>query len=385
MIDRLSQYNLWDREQDFGVDRLFAYPQIVDLLSRKEIQVLTGIRRCGKTTLMRQCMRHLVDTGVDRKDILFVPCDNPLLKLKDFEKLHKLLQEFRKNKERRMYVFLDEVQAVKGWERYLKSVYDSGAPIKFVISGSTASFFAGDVASLLTGRHFYHRIETMRFKEFLRLRPDGGLREYVEWGGFPEVIKASVTQKPALLESYLQTVLQRDIIERYDIRNTKKLSDLLKSILFTVGGKVNMAKLSKQFAMNPRSIERYINLAEDAFLFKEVPFFSYSRRKNRHTLPKLYPADIGFTRILTKRFEEGRGTEWAVAHALEEPSYWSDGKHEIDFVTKDAAIQVTTATRIPVRETEALKVFTKKYPLKPILIGPQTTDATISVGEFLVQ
>lgn len=382
----LDEYNLWGRELEFGVDRLFAYPRIVELLGRREIQVITGIRRCGKTTLMRQCMRHLVDSGVSRENILFVPCDNPLLELRTIGGLHRLIEEFRRKRHGKLYVFLDELQSIGGWEKYLKSAYDSGADIKFVVSGSTASFFARDVASLLTGRHFYHWIETLVYKEFLRLNPEGTFREYLEWGGFPEVVKAKpISQKEALLESYLATIIERDIIKRNDLRNRRKLGDLLQSLLLTVGGKVNLTRLSRQFGISGRSVERYISLAEDAFLFQEVPFFSHSKRKNRHMLPKLYAADIGFTRLLSRRFEMGRSAEWAVAHLLREATYWSDGAHEVDFVTGDLAIQVTSAEDVPKREFAALDAFTRKHRHKPLVLGPQATDKTTAIETFALQ
>jgi hypothetical protein len=379
----LDDFNLWNKELDFGVDRLFAYPKIVELLNRKEIQVITGIRRCGKTTLMRQCMRHLEDTGINKQDILFVPCDNPLLTLKTIGQLDMLIKEYVQKT--RLYVFLDEIQVIPDWEKYLKSIYDANKNIKFVISGSTVSFFAKDVATYLTGRHFYHKIETLGFKEFLRLNPKGTLKEYVEWGGFPEVAKTqSRGEKEALLESYLSTIMQRDIVERNDIRDEKKLRDLLESILQTVGGKINVVKLSKQLKLNTRTVERYIEFGKDSFLLQEVPFFSYSKRKNRHMLPKLYPADIGLARILSKRFEEGRSIEWAVMHRLGNASYWSDSSHEIDFVTDDLAIQVTSSKDIPKREQAAFDAFKNKQKRKLLLLGPQTTNETTAIEEFLL-
>lgn len=382
----LDEYNLWNKKLDFGVDRLFAYPKIVELLSRKEIQVITGIRRCGKTTLMRQCMRHLVDTGVNRENILFIPCDNPLLEIKTFKELDDIIQEFKKDKKGTAYLFLDEIQTLKNFEKYLKASYDSNTNTKFVISGSTSTFFASGVASLLTGRHFYHKIDTMLFKEFQRLSPNKTLREYIEWGGFPEVVKAkTITEKEELLDSYLNTIIERDIIERFGIRNKKKTIALLHGIILTNGGKINLAKLASQFALNVRSIERYISIAEDAFLFQEVPFFSYSKRKNRHMQPKLYPADIGFTRLLSRRFEDGRSLEWAVAHFLKKVSYWSDSEHEVDFVNDEYAIQVTSARDVPAREAAALHKFNKKFLKKSLVLGPQTTDSTTSVEIFLSQ
>ena len=382
----LDEYNLWNNDLDFGVDRLFFYPKIIELLNRKEIQVLTGIRRCGKTTLMRQCMRNLKDKGVNKDNILFVPCDNPLLKLATIEKLHLLIDEFKKNKKDMVYIFLDEVQTIKDWEKYLKSAYDSNTNTKFIISGSTASFFASDVASLLTGRHFYHKIKTLQYKEYLRLNPSGNLNDYLEWGGFPEVVKAKTTnEKKALLESYLSTIIQRDIIERHEIRNKKKITELIESLIQTIGGKINIQKLSKQFEINTRTIEKYIEFSKDAFLLQEVPYFSYSKRKNKHMLPKLYTTDIGFTRILTKRFESGRSAEWAIAHFLDETSYWGNHEHEIDFITEKYAIQVTLTENIPEREFASFQVFNKKYKKIHLILALQTTDKTTGIEQFLLE
>jgi predicted AAA+ superfamily ATPase len=307
------------------------------------------------------------------------------LKLKAIDDLHELIDEFRINKKKTVYVFLDEIQVIDDWEKYLKSTYDANSNLKFIISGSTASFFASDVASLLTGRHFYHKIETLLYKEYLRINPNGNLKDYFEWGGFPEVIKAkSLVQKEAILESYLSTIIQRDIIERHDIRSKKKITDLIQSLLLTVGGKINLTKLSNQFEINVKTIERYIELAKDAFLFQEVPFFSYSKRKNKHMLPKLYPADIGFTRYLSKRYEQGRSAEWAIAHYLKEVSYWTNDNHEIDFVTDKYAIQVTLTDNIPEREFESFKDFNKKYSKTNLILSLQSTDRTTSIEQFLL-
>jgi predicted AAA+ superfamily ATPase len=383
MRDALEQYNPWNREIDYGTDRLFHYQDIVSFLFRKEIQVLTGIRRCGKTTLLRQCMRYLLDRGIKKEQVIFIPCDDPLLKIKNFEDLHRILKGFQAKE--RLFVFLDEVQAVKGWEKYVKSVYDSGSNVKFIITGSTASFFEKDVASYLTGRHIFHKIKTLAYKEYLRLKPNGSLLDYAEWGGFPEVVKTdSAEQKNLILKNYLQTIILRDIIERNSLRNEKVVTSLLYALVSVVGGKINLSRLSRQFSLSRKTAEKYVRIGVDAFLLEEVGFFSHSRRKNIQKEYKIYPSDYGFCRMINGRFEKGRAMEWAVLHALSSPSYWSSNGHEVDFVSKNTGIQVCAGDKMPEREMDSLIAFRKIFPFRGLMLWNQTTDKTVSIEEFLL-
>ncbi|MBI4140200.1 ATP-binding protein [Candidatus Woesearchaeota archaeon] len=379
----LEQYNPWNKQLNFRIDRLFYYQHIVELIQRKEIQVFSGIRRCGKTTLMLQCMRYLLDLGVKKEQILFIPCDEPLLGLQDFEDIHKIISEFRKEKEK-LYVFLDEVQVIKGWERYLKGRYDSQEPLKFFVSGSTASFFKNDVASLLTGRYFFHKITTCTYVEYLRIAKKGTLKDYLEWGGFPEVILAdNHREKLQILQTYLDTIISKDIIKRYRLRNGKTIEKLIKSILAVIGGKISKLKIAQQFAIHPRSVDRYLNTGIDCFLFVEVSFFTQSSRKGRQYLPKIYPCDVGFSRLLTGRTELGRSAEWAVLRKLNEASYWSSDEHEVDFVTRTQAIQVTYTHDVPQREFDGLLAFRKFHKISGVVLAISSTDKTQSLELFL--
>lgn len=379
----LEQCNPWNKELNYGIDRLFYYHQIVELIQRKEIQVFSGIRRCGKTTLMLQCMRYLLDLGVKKDAILFIPCDEPLLKLNGFEDIHKIISEFREGKEK-LYIFLDEVQVIDGWERYLKGRYDSQDSIKFFVSGSTASFFKDDVASYLTGRHFFHKVTTCTYIEYLRIAKNKSLKDYLAWGGFPEVILAtSEMEKLQILQTYLDTIIYRDIIKRYKLKNGKTIDKFIRSILTVVGGKISKQKLAKQFGLHPRSVDRYITTGIDSFLFIEVPFFTQSLRKGKQYLPKVFPCDIGFSRLLSERVENGRSAEWAVLKKLKEASYWSSGEHEVDFVTKTHAIQVTYTNDVPQREFDGLLAFRKFHKVIGLVLAMSTTDKTQSLELFL--
>jgi len=381
----LEEYNPWTKNLNYGIDRLFNYPEMVRAMRRKEIQVLSGIRRCGKTTLLRQCIRHLLDQGVLSKHILFIPCDEPLLKLKTYEDVHKIIEEFSINK-KRIYVFLDEVQVINGWEKYVKGRYDAEAPVKFFVSGSSASFFRKDVASYLTGRHFFHKITTCNYEEYMRISPKGSLGDYLEWGGFPEVIlEQDVRQKKLILQTYLETIIQRDIIDRYNLRNRKQIEDFYKSILSVVGGKAVVKKLALQFHSTERSIVRLILAGLDSFLLEDVTFFSHSLRKNRFQPSKIYPCDIGFTRLLTGRFERGRSAEWAVLKKISPAQYWTNEGHEVDFVTRDLALQVTYTHEVSSREFDALVAFRKIFRISGVVLAISKTEKTESIEEFLTK
>ncbi len=383
-LNILSAVNLRSGSFDAGIDRLFAYPLLIELLPRKEIQVVAGLRRTGKTVLLRQCMRALADRGIKPEQVLFVPCDNPLLGLSSFRELDLLLASYADEHPGALYFFLDEIQAVKGWERYLKSAYDSSRPWKFVISGSSAHFFAADTATLLTGRHFFHRITTLGLEEYFRFRPEGSLGDYLSWGGFPEVVLAENERtRRELLQTYLTTVIERDIIRRARLRDRRQVRALLEAVLATPGGKLNSSRLASQFRLTPKTVERYLAAAADAFLISLVPHFSFSKRKSRHTLPKAYPADYGFTRLLVKRVELGRAAEWAVQQHLGDATYWSSPEGEIDFITGAEAIQVTFADEPSPREWASLPSFCRRFKRSPLVLARATTERTTSIEEFL--
>jgi hypothetical protein len=364
----LKLWNPWEKDVSTGILRLRYVHPLLDYMERKEILVIKGIRRCGKSTILKQVMAKLVESGVIKNQLLYVNLeDYRLIGNTDLSIFDEILSVYRQhvNQKRKVYFFIDEIQVVKNWEKWIRTMYDQEESIKFIITGSNASLLSKELSTLLTGRNLSFTISPLSYKEF-KLFSKGDLDEYLEFGGFPEVVlEKNKEKKTAILQQYFEDILNRDIISRFTIRNAKEFTDLARSIVATSGTKVSLNKLAKVFGLSKDTIATYINYMIDAFILSEVTYFSHSA-KIKHDitkLPKLYVRDTGFIHIVSSRKNIGRLYENAVLIKLQEKnreiSYWSSLHSEVDFVTEKHAINVTATDNIPEREQKGLQEFTQ--------------------------
>jgi len=342
-------------------------------MERKEVLVLKGIRRSGKSTLLRQLMEELLNAGKDKKQILYLNledygfADNLTLEL--FDEVLDTYQQYAKNKGK-VYFFIDEIQKISSWEKWIRTKYDLGENIKFILSGSSASLLSKELSTLLTGRNLSFTVLPLSFSEFLLFSPSGNTEEYFHYGGFPEVVlEKSEEKKTFLLQQYFEDIIHKDIIDRYAIRNTKQVMELARYLVAASGSKVSINKLSKMFGLAKDTLQTYISYMLDAYLLFEVTFFSYSL-KVRHDiakLPKFYCLDLGLINAIQVRYSKNVGQMFENAVLIKlveqysEISYWGDGESEVDFVAGKTAINVTSSNEIPLREEEGLKKFSQKH------------------------
>jgi hypothetical protein len=398
LLDILNQWNPWNRELDSGIRRDHYLKKIMPYMERNEILVLKGIRRCGKSTILKQLINELIDTGIDKTQILNVNFDDYRFKTNSSLDFLDTVFEFYKKSikpRKRIYFFIDEIQNIENWERFLKTKYDQGKDIKFIITGSNASLLSQELSTLLTGRNISFQIMPLSFKEYQAFSKEG-LQDYLRFGGFPEVVlEKSVEKKVTLLQEYFDNIINRDIITRHCIRNAKQLRDIAVSLVSSSGAKVSLNKLSKIFGLSRDTISLYINYMIDSFLLYEVNYFSYSIRVRHDVtkLPKLYVRDTGFLNITSMNFSENKGRlyENAVLIKLLEKykqiSYWSELRSEIDFVVDKNIINVTATDQIPKREYKGFDDFEKKNKgFKRILITDSTDNKEcVSFENFLAE
>ena len=384
----LRQINRWNPEAEHfnpGITRTNYINSLYPSLTRKEVLVLQGIRRCGKSTIMKQLIVKLLEEGVKPYQILFINLDDFAFRNHlEIETLDKILITHKKhnNPNKKTYYFIDEIQNIHEWERYIRTIYDREEPVKFIISGSNAHLLSQELATKLTGRNLTHTIFPLSFEEFKTFGKKRKFNEYLLYGGFPEVVlEKNEEQKKLILQQYLQDIIYRDVITRHKIKNVKLIIDLATSIIASTGTKVSKNKLSKIFKLSDDTIALYINYFLDAFLLYEVTFFSYSTRTKHDVskLPKFYVVDNGLFAIATQHFSENRGriVENSVLLSLrinnEYISYWSEGNSEVDFIVNNNAINVTVAEEIPEREVKGLKDIKRKHKnlKKFILVNPK--------------
>lgn len=400
IIKVLRTWNLWDKDIEVGILREDYVHEMLKYLEIKHILILKGVRRCGKTTIAKQLMKNLLKKKIKKEQILYVNFEDmnfaDKLQVQLLDEILQAYLEYTKNKEK-IYCFLDEVQRIQNWERWIRTKYDQNQKIKFIITGSSAHLLDRELSTLLTGRNLTFEIMPLSFKEFKMFNTKGKLEEYLKFGGFPEVVlEESEERKIRLLNQYLVDIIHRDIVDRYRIRNAHELIAIAKYLVSTPGSKVSVNKLSKVFGVTKNTIASYIGYMVDAYLLLEVRFFSFSAKVKYDVarLPKYYVIDNGLVNITTMQYSQNLGQLYentvllhlyTIKEKLESIMYWSDANSEVDFVVGKKAINVTATDKIPAREWKGLEEFQKNYKQLTVLLITKSIDKenVVSLSNFL--
>src|SRR3989344_2159175 len=236
--------------------------------------IISGIRRCGKSTLLRQLMGKI-------EGYYYLNFDDPRLfnfELSDFEKLEEVFQEeFGKEKN---YCF-DEIQTVANWELFVRKLLDQKK--RCIITGSNASLLSGELGTKLTGRHLTYELFPFSYGEFLNMNKEKPSIEsfegYLYGGGFPEYLKKA---NPSILHELLSDIVMKDIAIRFGIKNTNILTKIAIFLISNVGKEFSYNSIKKMFEIKSvQSVIDYISYFENASLLFTVSRFSYSYKKQQ--------------------------------------------------------------------------------------------------------
>ncbi len=294
--------------------------------------IISGIRRCGKSTLLHQWLKHRF------AEAFYLNFEDPRLidmELNDFTRLDHIITELEHK-----VLFFDEIQVIDGWERYVRQKMDEAFQI--VITGSNASLLSSELGTKLTGRHIMKELFPFSWKEFCEFKSleesEVSLNRYLETGGFPEYVK---TQNDDILHQLFEDILLRDIAVRYRVRDVKTLQQLALYLVSNVGNQVTGNKIKSQFGIGATStVMEYFSHLEQTWLLQFVPKFSYSLRKQSINPRKVYAIDTGLVKANSKSFTDdyGRILENLVflhlRRSFNEIFYFSE-KGECDFVAMD--------------------------------------------------
>ena len=321
--------------------------------SSTHIEVITGIRRCGKSTLMRQIISET------QSAFAYLNFEDPRiygLEISDFPKLDEVFGE-----ETSTYYF-DEIQNVPGWEIYVRQLHDRGE--KVYVTGSNASLLSKELGTRLTGRYLAHEIFPFSYQEFLDYyaKPDEqeSFEEYLNSGGFPEYLR---DKNPEILQNLLKDIVFRDIAIRYSIKNTKTLMDITLFLISNVGKEVSFNGLKKAFEVgSATTVSDYLSWLEDAYLLFFLPRFSWSAKSISKNPKKVYCIDTGFAKANSLSFskDQGRLLENLVYILLRKTNlkmYYFRERKECDFVVFEEEsckwlIQVTEKVHVDNRQRE---------------------------------
>ncbi|MCX8188222.1 MAG: ATP-binding protein [Nitrososphaeria archaeon] len=422
IISVLSEWNFWGKGLDTGRDRMFYLDRICGFLEGVEKVIsVYGVRRCGKSFLLRQVAKRFSDKlGKDR--VLYVNFEEARFagnEVKALFEIYDAYKEFIRPSERPI-VILDEVQEIKGWEKFVRSLHEKGEA-RLVVSGSSAKLMSEELATLLSGRDIPIEIFPLSFSEFLEFKGIElndeksvfirkfeiiqRLREYLEFGGFPEVVlEDNVEKKKAVLKRYFETIIVKDVERRFNIREREKLEFLANFYITNISSPITFSSISKILRIPKKTVERFsLYLATSRALFF-VSRFSPTLKEQEKAARKVYSIDTGMSNAVGfKIFENyGKMVENAVAIELlrrfsTSPStriyYIKVNEKEVDFAVKEGLefkqlIQVSYVSHveeIPKREIETLLKAGLELRCNNLIIVTWDVDEQLKFGDKIIK
>ena len=365
------------------VERQEYMQKLIQWKDRQVIKVVTGVRRCGKSTLLLMFREFLEKNGVDSKKCISINFEDLRYEeLKDYHKLYAYIME-HVTEEGRYYIFLDEIQLVPDFQKAVDSLY-LHENVDLYLTGSNAAMLSGELATMLSGRYVEIRMLPLSFREYYELV--GGDRKeafnaYYRKGGFPY---AALLQEEAVRRDYLMgiynTVLLKDIVERKRIADVPLLEGIIRFLADNIGNVVSVKKISDSLTSDGRkttamTVDGYVQALKDAFILYEANRYDVKGKQYLRSLEKYYLVDIGLRSLLLgERVRDvGRILENIVYLELLRRGYRvSVGKVdtlEVDFVAEsgDERIyyQVSASVLDPAtydREFRPLKRIHDNYP-----------------------
>lgn len=346
------------RELDIPLD----IPMIISLI---------GPRSSGKTYLLYDVYQRLVSKGIERQNIVYINFEDERLDL-NVSELDLILQSYLElypnaNLEE-CYFFFDEIQNIEGWEKFVRRMFDTVSK-KIFITGSNAKLLSTEIATSLRGRTITYTVLPLSLKEYLSFKNIeisffntqkkakllSHISEFIMNGGFPEVIDFDSETRLRVLQSYFNTMIYRDIIERYRISDALTLKFFIKKIFASVGKPLSINKIyndikSQGYKISNNTLYDYEDYCRTIFLTVAIPKFDFSEIKQAKSEKKTYSIDSGLLNAIEFSFSQNIGKQFENVVLLEflkaekEVFYYKD-IYECDFILKEQntfkAIQVT--------------------------------------------
>jgi uncharacterized protein len=307
-----------------GLAKRGIQKEIQRYLPQKEMIVLTGVRRSGKSSLMRLIAQDLIQvSGAAAQNIFYLNFEDERLvsfTVADFEPLYEAFLELEKPTGRK-YLFLDEIQNVPGWEKWLNRLYEF-EDVKLFVTGSNASLLSPEIASALTGRNRQIALWPFSFSEFVQwrgfsfdeknlFRRDDKIRlkslfqEYFISGGFPEVLKNG---DASLLEQYYQDILYRDVIARYGVKNTRSLKEMALFLAANPATAQSYENLRKLMGVKSQvTVKNYIDILNDVYLFFFTDLYDFSLKRQIYNPSKVYGVDVAMLNAVSFMYSRNIG------------------------------------------------------------------------------
>jgi len=365
--------------------------KLLNWLDKPVIKVLTGVRRSGKSYLMKMVQNHLMEQGVESSSIIYINYElMPFYNIRDYEKLHAYIHELSGKEEGRVYLFIDEIQNCDGWELATASLL-AEERFDIFISGSNASMLSGDLATNIAGRYIEIQVYPLNFSEYCffaeqlqweKKSKTQQLNDYIRYGGFPGLTNAvdDDEAKRQYLNGIRNTVVLRDVIQRHRIRDAQLLELVLLYVFDNVGHIFSAKRVADYLKSIGHSasidaVTSYIAALVDAKIIYAAPRYDIKGRKIMQRMDKYYICDLGL------RYSELGYRDQDIAQILENVVYTElltrgyqiyvgkEGEKEVDFIAEKGddrqyfqVCYYLATEEVKRREYDALLAIDDSYP-----------------------
>ncbi len=337
---------------------------------KQVIKVITGVRRCGKSTLFQQFIDHLLAEGVNQEQIIYINLEDLAFEsLLDYRELHNHIAQ-RLSRTGMTYVFLDEVQQCLNFEKAVDSLYIK-ENVDLYITGSNANLLSGELATLLSGRYVQIEMLPLSFKEFVTSGVvSESVRErfnrYLRYGSFPFLTQLEESESTirTYIEGIYSTILLKDIASRDGIADVTLLEDIIRFLSSSIGSPISAKRISDAINASGRKIsvntvDKYLKALTESFVFYKADRFDIKGRNLLKTLSKYYIVDTGLRNVLLPPSSPDLGHQIENIVYLEllrrdfRVNVGKVGDREVDFVasSKNQLIYFQVATTVLAEET----------------------------------
>lgn len=393
-FEALGKYNVWNGEQlKTGYKREGYLTKIEKLIGTSLVKVLIGQRRTGKSYLLRQIMELLIERGVNPVNICYLNKEFfEFDSIDSDQKLFSLIFEYR-NKLKpsgRVYLLFDEIQSVQGWEKVVNSLSQNTVDeVEVFITGSNSTMLSGELATLLSGRYVSFIVFPFSFNEFAQyyaLVPSReSMVQYLKSGGLPELVHINDEEmRRHYIQSLRDTIILRDIVQRYHIKDAWLLENLFNFLVSQTGHLLSVNNIVNYFITqkiktNHETITNYLNYLKQAFLIHEAPRYNIKAKELLSGVRKFYLNDLAFRNFAMLKMDTGLSQNIENMIFL---NYLSAGYHvfvgtlhhkEIDFIVESGnerqyiqATYMLTDAKVIEREFGNLELIADHYPKKVI-------------------
>ena len=415
ILEILNDWNYWNRDFEEYIPRQ-EYLDRIELFRRSgEIIVLTGIRRSGKSTLLKLEMQSLAEEK-SKKELLYIYFEDPRLSDNlNTKTLDLILEVYRENinPKGEIFLFLDEIQNVSGWEKWVRTAYEL-KKAKIYVTGSSSKLLSGEIATSIGGRYLNIDVYPLTFREYLNFKGitctdlmeytakktdiNRFFTEYLRYGGFPRIATVEEDLKKEELISYFNTILLKDIMARYGLKNYDKLKTLAEYILSNDTKQNSISSIGKALKYGYNTTGDYIDYLKQVYMLFEIRNYNYSLKKQIASDTKYYTTDTGFVNTLSFSFSgnTGRLFENIVFSELKrrggEIFFLNVNGHECDFIVKSGD-KITECFQVcyklneenKKRETEGLLMACRKFGLKKGTIITESYSKTFYEDEIKIE